>query len=63
MQSDADKRFARMQKTTGLHLAMEGEKTLQRITEFPDNPESMDYFYDLSMIFIKMATLCRPTKK
>ena len=47
MQSDTDKRFARMQKTTGLHLAMEAEETLQRLTEFPDNPAAMDYFYDL----------------
>ncbi len=47
MQSDTDKRFARMQKTTRLHLAMEAEETLQRLTEFPDNPGSMGYFYDL----------------
>jgi benzoyl-CoA reductase/2-hydroxyglutaryl-CoA dehydratase subunit BcrC/BadD/HgdB len=47
MQSDTDKRFARMQKTTALHLAMEAEETLQRLTEFPDNPEAMNYFYDL----------------
>ncbi len=47
MQSDADKRFARMQKATALHLAMEGEETLQHLTEFSDNPKAMDYFYDL----------------
>ena len=44
MESD---RFARMQKTTGLHLAMEVEECLRRITDFPDNPKAMEYFYDL----------------
>ncbi len=47
MQSDVDKRFTRMQRTTGLHLAMEAEETLQRLQEFPDNPEPMAYFYEL----------------
>lgn len=47
MPGDTDKRFARMQKTTALHLAMEAEETLQRLTEFPDNPGAMAYFYDL----------------
>nr|MBF0221126.1 2-hydroxyacyl-CoA dehydratase [Desulfobulbaceae bacterium] len=40
-------RFARMQKTTGLHLAMETQECMRRITEFPDNPLAMDYFYEL----------------
>jgi len=39
-------RFARMQKTTGLHLAMEVQECLRRITDFPDNPGKMEYFYD-----------------
>ncbi len=53
MQSDSEKRFSRMQKTTGLHLAMEGEETLQKITEFPDSPMAMGYFYELFRNFYK----------
>ncbi len=44
MESD---RFARMQKSTNLHLAMEVNECMRRITDFPDNPRSMEYFYDL----------------
>jgi len=44
MKSD---RFARMQKSTTLHLAMEVEECMRRITEFQDNPRAMEYFYDL----------------
>ena len=40
-------RQARVRKSTSLHLAMESAETLRQITEFPDNPESMEYFYDL----------------
>jgi benzoyl-CoA reductase/2-hydroxyglutaryl-CoA dehydratase subunit BcrC/BadD/HgdB len=40
-------RQARVKKSTSLHLAMEAAETLRQITEFPDNPESMAYFYDL----------------
>ena len=63
MQSDSDKRFARMQKTTGLHLAMEGEETLQKITEFQDSPESMGYFYDLFRSFNKNGHTLPTDKK
>ncbi|MBU0675630.1 MAG: 2-hydroxyacyl-CoA dehydratase family protein [Proteobacteria bacterium] len=41
-----NERFARMQKTTRLHLGMEATETLQRLTDFPDQPKAMDYFYD-----------------
>jgi benzoyl-CoA reductase/2-hydroxyglutaryl-CoA dehydratase subunit BcrC/BadD/HgdB len=44
MESD---RFARMQKSTGMHLAMEVKECLRRISDFPENPKAMDYFYDL----------------
>ncbi|ADH85550.1 double-cubane-cluster-containing anaerobic reductase [Desulfurivibrio alkaliphilus] len=37
----------RMRKTTRLHLAMEGEETLQRLAEFPERLAAMDYFYSL----------------
>ena len=40
-------RRARVKKSTSLHLAMEAAETLRQISEFPDNPESMAYFYDL----------------
>ncbi len=40
-------RFARMQKTTSLHLAMEVQQCLHRIKDFPESPKSMEYFYDL----------------
>jgi len=41
-----NERFARMQETTGIHLAMEVEETMQRLQDFPDTPEAMDYFFD-----------------
>ncbi|MBU0485381.1 MAG: 2-hydroxyacyl-CoA dehydratase family protein [Proteobacteria bacterium] len=53
MQSDLDLRFVRMQKTTGLHLAMEAENTLQQLTEFADTPQAMTYFYELFRNFYK----------
>ncbi len=40
-------RLARMRKTTGLHLAMEAEEALLRLTEFPERPAAMAYFYEL----------------
>ena len=40
-------RRARVRKSTSLHLAMEAAETLRQISEFPDNPESMSYFYEL----------------
>lgn len=39
--------FARLQKTTELHMVMEAQETRRLITDFPDNPEAMTYFYDL----------------
>lgn len=40
-------RFARMQKTTGLHLAMEVQECMRQITDFPESPKAMEYFYEL----------------
>ena len=40
-------RFARLQKTTGLHLGMEVQECMRQITDFPENPKGMSYFYDL----------------
>ena len=40
-------RRARVKKSTALHLAMEAAETLRRITDFPDNPGAMAYFYEL----------------
>ncbi|MDF1615062.1 double-cubane-cluster-containing anaerobic reductase [Desulfurivibrio dismutans] len=37
----------RLLKTTRLHLAMEGEETLQRLREFSERPAAMEYFYTL----------------
>ena len=34
------------QRTTHLHLAMEATETLRQVEEFPDNPSSMEYFYN-----------------
>ena len=42
-----NERLRRARKTTRLHLAMEAEDTLQRIEDFPDKPEAMNYFYSL----------------
>ncbi len=36
-----------MRKTTRLHLAMEANETLKRISAFDDNPRGMTYFYEL----------------
>ena len=39
--------YKRMKRTVNVHLSMEAKKTLQSIKEdFPENPDSMDYFYD-----------------
>jgi benzoyl-CoA reductase/2-hydroxyglutaryl-CoA dehydratase subunit BcrC/BadD/HgdB len=40
-------RFKRLQKTTGLHMEMEVKECLRQVTEFPDSPDAMKYFYDL----------------
>jgi len=41
-------RQERLEKTTGVHLAMEAKETLRRVEEeFTDNPKAMKYFYDL----------------
>lgn len=41
-------RLERQKKTTGVHLAMEAKETLRKVEhDFPDNPDSMGYFYDL----------------
>lgn len=40
-------RNARLRRTTALHLTMESEEMLRKIEEFPGNPLSMGYFYDL----------------
>lgn len=42
-----NQRQAILKKSTALHLAMEAAETLRQISEFPDNPGAMDYFYDL----------------
>jgi benzoyl-CoA reductase/2-hydroxyglutaryl-CoA dehydratase subunit BcrC/BadD/HgdB len=41
-----NKRAEAVQRTTRLHLGMEAVETLRQIEEFPDNPLSMDYFYN-----------------
>ena len=40
-------RRARLKKSTSLHLAMESTETLRRVSEFPDIPDAMTYFYDI----------------
>ena len=41
-------RQERLAKTTGIHLSMEAKETLRQAEEeFPDNPQAMNYFYDL----------------
>lgn len=41
-------RRERLIRTTGVHLAMEATETLRQVVEeFPDNPQGMNYFYDL----------------
>lgn len=41
-------RLERIKKTTAVHLAMEAKDALKKITEdFPDNPDAMEYFYNL----------------
>lgn len=41
-------RLERQKKTAGVHLAMEAKETLRKVeSDFPDNPEAMNYFYDL----------------
>ncbi len=41
-------RVERIKKTTAVHLAMEAKEALKKITEdFPDNPDTMGYFYSL----------------
>ena len=40
-------RYDRMKKTAHIHYAMEIKNTLAEIVDdFPDNPQSMDYFYN-----------------
>jgi len=40
-------RRARLKKSTSLHLAMESTETLRQVSEFPDIPDAMTYFYDI----------------
>jgi benzoyl-CoA reductase/2-hydroxyglutaryl-CoA dehydratase subunit BcrC/BadD/HgdB len=40
-------RRARLKKSTSLHLAMESTETLHQVSEFPDVPDGMTYFYDI----------------
>ena len=57
-------RQARVKKSTSLHLAMEAAETLRQITDFPDNPGAMTYFYDLYQSRFKDGvTLPRNGKK
>jgi len=52
IQSKTTDRYQRMKKTSSIHLAMETKKSLKEIVEdFPNNPESMDYFYKLASVF------------
>ena len=52
IQSKTTDRYQRMKKTSSIHLAMETKKCLKEIAEdFPNNPESMEYFYKLAAVF------------
>ena len=56
-------REARVRKTTNLHAAMEANNTLKKVeADFADNPQSMQYFYDLFRKSYSGATIM-PTDK
>ena len=43
---NGNERAKAVQRTTRLHLGMEAVETLRQIEEFPENPLSMEYFYN-----------------
>lgn len=58
-----NERFARVKKTTNLHLAMEAAETLRKIEEGDDNPAAMGYFYDLFHKAYSGRSVIDPDKK